>query len=225
LVRSCEILLTVATDASVIYEWRGAAEELELDWLRAEAFDHPPEPAQWQRQLENHSLGWVCARMDEELVGFVNVIWDGGSHAVLLDAMVLPSEQHLGIGSELVRRSVHEARRAGCDWMHVDFDRDLAAFFLESCGFGPTEGGLLDLRHGAVASYETASPEPADPEPASSEAQAYELAGYEEAGSEVSDAGEESAGAESGGAESGGAESGGEESAGAESGGAESGGE
>jgi len=150
--------LTVATDASVLYEWRGAAEELELDWLHAESFDHPPEPAQWQRQLENHSLGWVCARMDEELVGFVNVIWDGGSHAVLLDAMVLPNEQHLGIGTELVRLSAAQARRAGCEWLHVDFDRDLAAFFLESCGFGPTEAGLLDLRRAAPAIEQ--APEP-----------------------------------------------------------------
>jgi GNAT superfamily N-acetyltransferase len=139
----------VSTDGPVSYEWRGVAEELELDWLHAEAFDHPPVPSQWQRKLENHSLGWVCARLDEELVGFVNVIWDGGIHAVLLDTMVIPAEQRRGIGTELVRVSVDEARRSGCEWLHVDFDRDLAAFYLESCGFGPTEGGLLDIRHTA----------------------------------------------------------------------------
>ncbi len=136
----------VITEAAVSYEWRGAAEELELDWLHAEAFDHPPKPAQWQRQLENHSLGWVCARLDEELVGFVNVLWDGGVHAVLLDTMVRPGERHQGIGSELVRLAAEAARRSGCEWLHADFDREVAGFYLESCGFTPTEAGLLNLR-------------------------------------------------------------------------------
>jgi GNAT superfamily N-acetyltransferase len=142
----CEILLHVITEAAVSYEWRGAAEELELDWLHAEAFDHPPTPAQWQRQLENHSLGWVCARLDEELVGFANVIWDGGAHAVLLDTMVLPGEQRQGIGAEIVRVAAEEARRSGCEWLHADFERAVAAFYLEQCGFTPTEAGLLNLR-------------------------------------------------------------------------------
>lgn len=134
------------TDSLVSYAWRGACEELELDWLQAEAFDHPPTSAHWQRQLENHSLGWVCARIDGELVGFANVIWDGGLNAVLLDTMVLPGEQRKGIGTELVRIVTDESRKAGCEWLHVDFERDLAGFFLERCGFGPNEAGLLDLR-------------------------------------------------------------------------------
>jgi len=136
----------VTTDAPVSYTWRGPAEQLELDWLHAEAFDHPPASAHWQRQLESHSLGWVCARMGEELVGFTNVIWDGGLHAVLLDTMVLPGEQRQGIGTEIVRIATAQSRTAGCEWLHADFDRDLAAFYLESCGFGPSEAGLLDLR-------------------------------------------------------------------------------
>ncbi len=136
----------MTTEAAVSYEWRGAAEELELDWLHAEAFDHPPTPAHWQSQLENHSLGWVCARVHEELVGFVNVIWDGGVHAILLDTMVLPGEQRQGIGSELVRLAAEESRRSGCDWLHADFDREVAGFYLESCGFTPSEAGLLNLR-------------------------------------------------------------------------------
>jgi GNAT superfamily N-acetyltransferase len=157
------------TEALVSYEWRGSAEELELDWLQAEAFDHPPTPTSWQRQLEHHSLGWVCARIDEELVGFVNVIWDGGQHAVLLDTMVLPREQRRGIGTEIVRVAAIEARRSGCEWLHVDFDRDMAGFFLERCGFGPSEAGLLDLT--GVTVVEEAYAEPyADPE-----AEQYEM--------------------------------------------------
>jgi GNAT superfamily N-acetyltransferase len=137
--------LFVTETAPVSYEWRGAAEELELDWLHAEAFDHPPVPAEWQRQLEDHSLGWVCARQDEELVGFVNVVWDGGRHAFIIDTAVLPAGQRQGIGTQLVRVAAEHAKHAGCSWLHVDFERDLAGFYLEACGFYPIEAGLLDL--------------------------------------------------------------------------------
>ncbi len=147
------------TEAAIRYEWRGAAEEIELDWLHAEAFDHPPSPAPWQRQLEHHSLGWVCARLEEELVGFANVIWDGGIHAVLLNTMVLPSEQRQGVGSEIVRVAAEEARRSGCEWLHADFDRSVATFYLEQCGFVPAESGILDLK---TIEIEELEPEPGD---------------------------------------------------------------
>lgn len=162
----CEILLPVITEAAIRYEWRGAAEEIELDWLHAEAFDHPPSPSNWQRQLEHHSLGWVCARLEEELVGFANVLWDGGSHAVLLNTMVLPSEQRQGIGSELVRVAAEEAKRSGAEWLHADFDRSVATFYLEECGFVPTEAGLLDLKAIEIEEAEPEEVEGTDPQPA-----------------------------------------------------------
>jgi ribosomal protein S18 acetylase RimI-like enzyme len=162
---ACEILFPV-TDA-VSFEWRGAVEELELDWLHAEAFDHPPVPAEWQRQLEHHSLGWVCARSEEELIGFVKVLWDGGNHAFILDAAVLPNCQRQGVGAGLMESAAEHAREAGADWLHADFDRDIAGFFLERCGFTPTEGGRLYLRHGTAVELDEQLPAPpeADPEP------------------------------------------------------------
>ncbi len=33
-------------------------------------------------------------------------------------------------------------RRAGCEWLHVDFDDDLAPFYLQACGFQPTPAGF-----------------------------------------------------------------------------------
>jgi hypothetical protein len=44
--------------------------------------------ADWQGQVEGHSLGWVCARDGGELVGFVNVPWDGGVHAFIVDTVM-----------------------------------------------------------------------------------------------------------------------------------------
>ena len=40
----------------------------------------------WWDRIQKHSLGWVSARDPSGvLVGFVNVAWDGGNHAFLLD--------------------------------------------------------------------------------------------------------------------------------------------
>jgi ribosomal protein S18 acetylase RimI-like enzyme len=100
----------------------------------------------WWDRIRPHSLGWVCARnQDGLLVGFVNVAWDGGDHAFLLDPKTRPSHQHRGIGREVVRRAVLGARAAGCEWLHVDFEPHLAPFYFDACGFQPTQAGLLRL--------------------------------------------------------------------------------
>ena len=38
-----------------------------------------------------------------------------------------------------------EAKAAGCEWLHVDFDDDLRALYIDACGFQPTNGGLIEL--------------------------------------------------------------------------------
>ncbi|SDY01494.1 Acetyltransferase (GNAT) family protein [Modestobacter sp. DSM 44400] len=79
------------------------------------------------------------------LVGFVNVVWDGLVHAWLQDVMVAADARHLGIGRQIVAAARDGARAAGCEWLHVDFDDDLASFYLDACGFRPTQAGLLQL--------------------------------------------------------------------------------
>jgi ribosomal protein S18 acetylase RimI-like enzyme len=59
--------------------------------------------AGWWDQVRSHSLGWVSARLaDRSLVGFVNVAWDGGDHAFLLDTKTRPEYQRRGIGTAMV---------------------------------------------------------------------------------------------------------------------------
>ncbi|MFF2950021.1 GNAT family N-acetyltransferase [Kitasatospora sp. NPDC057965] len=132
--------------------WRGEFTDRELDALHAAAFGHPaseadgtPEP--WRARLERHSLGWVCARPapDGPLLGFVNVLWDGGVHAFLLDTAVDPAVRRGGTGTRLVAVAAENARAAGCDWLHVDFEPHLRAYYLDACGFRPTDAGLLAL--------------------------------------------------------------------------------
>jgi hypothetical protein len=50
------------------------------------------------------------------------------------------------VGRELVALAVREARAAGCEWMHVDFEDDLREFYFEACGFTATNAGLIALR-------------------------------------------------------------------------------
>ncbi|MEP6973205.1 MAG: GNAT family N-acetyltransferase [Actinomycetota bacterium] len=133
---------------SISYEWRGDFENPEVNALHAEAFAHPvfdSEGWDWKAQVDRHSLGWVCAREGEELVGFVNVAWDGTVHAFVLDTMVATGARRRGIGTELVALAVTEARNAGCEWLHVDFEDHLRRFYFDGCGFEPTNAGLIAL--------------------------------------------------------------------------------
>jgi ribosomal protein S18 acetylase RimI-like enzyme len=127
---------------SVTCSWRGPLENDEVNALHAEAFGHAVLDDDWQAQLERHSLGWVSARDGEALVGFVNVAWDGGVHAFLLDTIVAASHRRRGIGRELVAVAEAAARAAGCEWLHVDFDDELAPFYFDACGFTPAPAGV-----------------------------------------------------------------------------------
>jgi hypothetical protein len=127
------------------YEWRGGFENAEVNALHADAFKHGVLDDDWKRQVHEHSLGWVCAREDDKLVGFVNVAWDGGVHAFVLDPMVAGRVGRQGIGTQLVAVAAAEARAAGCEWLHVDFDDHLRAFYFDACGFTPTNAGLIAL--------------------------------------------------------------------------------
>jgi GNAT superfamily N-acetyltransferase len=130
----------------ITYEWRGTFENPEINALHAEAFEHPViEDDDWWGQVNRHSLGWVCARQGDELVGFVNVAWDGAIHAFILDTMVTAKAGRRGIGTRLVELTVPEARAAGCEWLHVDFEDHLRSFYFDGCGFEPTTAGLIAL--------------------------------------------------------------------------------
>jgi GNAT superfamily N-acetyltransferase len=133
---------------TISYNWRGDFDNAEANALHAEAFETRVfDDAEWDwvELVHRHSLGWVVARQDDELVGFVNVVWDGLVHAWIQDTMVAATARHHGIGAELVAVAMREARRGGCEWLHVDFDEHLRPFYLDACGFTPTHAGLIAL--------------------------------------------------------------------------------
>ncbi len=130
---------------SEIFSWRGEVADEEVVAL-VDSYGGRSEPGWWDR-VRPHSLGWVTARTDGSLLGFVNVAWDGGDHAFLLDTKVHPAHRRRGIGTRLVRLAIVEAKRAGCEWIEVDFDdaEGLGSFYFDVCGFRPTAAGLVHL--------------------------------------------------------------------------------
>jgi GNAT superfamily N-acetyltransferase len=127
------------------YEWRGAFRNDEVNALHAEGFGHRLLDDDWLTQVTRHSLGWVVARDEAELVGFVNVAWDGAVHAFLLDTLVAEAGRHRGVGTRLVAIAEENARTAGCEWLHVDFGDELSSFYFAHCGFRPATAGLIAL--------------------------------------------------------------------------------
>jgi ribosomal protein S18 acetylase RimI-like enzyme len=128
------------------YRWRGAVTDAEV--VALEIAHGGNGQAGWWDQIRPHCLGWVSARRpDGLLVGFVNVAWDGGDHAFLLNTKVRGEYQRRGIATEVVRLAASHAQATGCEWLHVDFEEHLAPFYFDACGFRPTLAGLIRL-HG-----------------------------------------------------------------------------
>lgn len=133
----------------VIHAWRGSFTNREVNELHAEAFDtrvFDQTEWNWQQLTTRYSLGWVTARRGHHLVGFVNVLWDGLVHAWIQDLMVSADARHQRIGAGLVHTARDGAAAASCEYLHVDFEDDLRPFYIEACGFEPTNAGLMRLR-------------------------------------------------------------------------------
>jgi GNAT superfamily N-acetyltransferase len=128
----------------VTYRWRGPLTDAEMVDLVA-SHGGSPEAGWWDR-IRPYSLGWVAARdVAGRLVGFVNVVSDGGDHAFLIDTKTRGADQRKGIGTRLVQFAAQHAKSAGCEWLHVDFEAELAPFYFDACGFRPTAAGLIHL--------------------------------------------------------------------------------
>ena len=127
---------------SIQYRVSPAVSNDDLNAIFAAAWPNPT----WRdfEPVLRRSLAYVCAYAGETLIGFVNLAWDGGAHAFLLDTTVHPDWQRRGIGRELVQRATAVAREQGVDWLHVDYEPHLDGFY-RGCGFQPTLAGLIRL--------------------------------------------------------------------------------
>jgi GNAT superfamily N-acetyltransferase len=119
-----------------------------MNALHAEAFAtrlYTKDEWNWEDLLPRHSLGWVVAREGTRLVGFVNVVWDGRTHAWVQDTMVTRDQRERGIGTHMMLLVATECQKVGCQWLHVDFDEGLDEFYFRSCGFSSAAAGLMRL--------------------------------------------------------------------------------
>lgn len=129
------------------YEWRGPVENHEVNSLHIDAFGaENSTETDWISLLEENSFGWVTARDGLRLVGFVNVISDGQTHAWVQDVMVFSGSRHLGVGSKLLEVAREASKKAGFVCLHVDFEERLGKFYFQACGFQPTAAGIIHLR-------------------------------------------------------------------------------
>jgi GNAT superfamily N-acetyltransferase len=113
-----------------------------LDRLWRRAWNAPP--ARPMQPILKRSLGHVGAFDGEALIGFVNLAWDGGVHAFLLDTCTDPAYRRQGIATELVRRAATMARERGAEWLHVDYEPELENFY-RGCGFRHSAAGVMEL--------------------------------------------------------------------------------
>jgi ribosomal protein S18 acetylase RimI-like enzyme len=128
-------------EPNVRYERRTEIDTKALNALFAAAWGSP-KPG--YEAIFGHSFTWVAAWAGDELVGFVNVAWDGDVHFFLLDTTVHPTWQRRGVGRRLVEEAIEACRGHG-EWLHVDADQELMVGFYQRCGFKPTAAGLVDL--------------------------------------------------------------------------------
>jgi ribosomal protein S18 acetylase RimI-like enzyme len=136
----------MSTRDEIVFVVRPRIDNDQLNRLHAEGFQHHVTDHDWQPQLA-HSLLWVGAFDGERLVGFVNVAWDGGVHAFLLDTAVEVGYRRRGIGTRLVREAIDAVRRRGSlEWIHVDSDDILMERFYYPAGFSPCPAGTVNVR-------------------------------------------------------------------------------
>ncbi|MGV2127384.1 GNAT family N-acetyltransferase [Agrobacterium vitis] len=116
-------------------------DELNLLWFKAWS---SPDRKEFTSVLLR-SLTHIGAYEDDLLVGFVNVAWDGGIHAFILDTCVDPRIRRQGVATRMVVAATSVARERGAKWLHVDFQPNLTSFY-RKCGFRHTEAGLMELK-------------------------------------------------------------------------------
>lgn len=132
------------TKQTITYQRSPVVSNQTLNELYSLAWGKPDTGIDFQPTLQR-SLGYVCAYYKAQLIGYVNLAWDGGVHAFLLDTTVHPAFQRRGIGRELVRQALALAQEGDLEWVHVDYEPHLEKFY-QGCGFRPTLAGLIKLK-------------------------------------------------------------------------------
>ena len=130
-------------DAEIAYRLREPVNLDALQRLFAASWPEGQPKSSYERVLDR-AFTWVTAHDRGELIGFVNIAWDGGVHFFLLDTTVAPSHRGQGVGRHLVETAIEACRGHG-EWIHVDADEALMDRLYWPAGFGVAYAGVRKL--------------------------------------------------------------------------------
>lgn len=136
----------MASEQDIEYRLGAAVTDEQLNGLFSESWPNYRRAS--FRSVLKEGLTYICAFRKEQLVGYVNIAWDGRSHAFVLDPTVHPLCRQQGIGRQLVMRGIAAAKEAGVEWVHVDFEPHLREFYRQ-CGFQASEAGVINVANWA----------------------------------------------------------------------------
>jgi ribosomal protein S18 acetylase RimI-like enzyme len=120
---------------------KGFVEDEEITKLRASVG--------WDNKILPHSIlkerlfTYFTARVNGELIGYMNVLSDGSADAYLQDLMVHPKYQKRGIGSELLKRAIKYLQQKRIRSIQVIFDPEVEDFY-KKFGFNIVKAGIID---------------------------------------------------------------------------------
>ncbi len=103
----------------------------------------------WERcehtyaQVLRRNFTHYTLRRNEQLAGFLSVISDGISDALLVDVVITPALQDQGLGRAMVQTAIRDLRADGIRCIQVVFEPHLEPFY-RKCGFHILKAGIID---------------------------------------------------------------------------------
>ena len=90
------------------------------------------------------TYAWAGRFVEQQLIGYGDVVSDGVGDAYIRDLVVHPDHQRRGVGSSLLSLLIETVRDAGIRMVSTVFEPDLEAFYRRA-GFNLISGGVIDL--------------------------------------------------------------------------------
>ena len=126
---------------NVEFYQEGFVEDKEIESLRASVrWDNTIPP---HSELKEHLFTYLTARINGELIGYIDVLSDGSVDAYIQSLIVHPKYQKRGIGSELLKRIIIYLQQKNIKSIQVIFDPELEGFY-KKFGFHILKAGIID---------------------------------------------------------------------------------
>jgi len=129
------------TEFSPIVERNGPVVPHEVADLRAAVGWDRSEDTQ-ERVLRG-SYRYYLVRHEGRLIAFVNAVSDGIADALLVNVIVHPEYQSIGVGRAIVQKAVEDLSADGIQCIQTTFLPELEGFY-RKCGFYILGGAIID---------------------------------------------------------------------------------